>query len=518
MKSEVSSQKSVVRKQRCEPPVVDCRLWIVDRGLPRLVIYAVVLALLVTHLTTAFAQPDRSAPPKLGPPPALKLPPIQHLKLSNGIPVVLLEKHAVPVVQINLVVRGGAVMDPPDRHGVASMTAAMLMEGAGPRNALQLADAIDYLGARIGTGAGQHTSGINLHTPLAKLDSALTLLSDVARRPSFPLPELDRKRKERLTALTQWRDEPRALASVLFSRTLYGSSHPYGVPTMGNEASLRSMTPGDLKKFHSDYFVPSNVTVIVVGDVSGTMIMPKLEKAFGSWKGKAAAPPSIPSVGQIKEKTLLLVDKPGAAQSVIMIGRVGVKRITDDYFPIVVMNTILGGSFTSRLNQNLREQHGYSYGAGSRFEFRPLPGPFVASASVQTAVTDKALVEFMNELKGMLEEVPDTDLDRAKNYVALGFPGDFQSVGQIAGQLEELVVYNLPDDYFNKYIGRVLAVTKEDVLKAAKKYITPDNLAFIIVGDRSEVETGVTALELAPPTFLTVDEVLGPAPAVEGGQ
>jgi predicted Zn-dependent peptidase len=473
---------------------------------------ALCVLLLLSPSSTLRAQPDRTGPPKLGPPPTLRLPAIQHLKLSNGIQVVLMEKHAVPVAQINLVIKAGSTMDPPAKGGLASMMAAMLTEGAGGRTALQLADAIDYLGARINASAGQHTMGIQLHTPVAKLDSALILLADVARRPMFPQAELDRKRKERLTALVQWRDEPTRLASVMFSRTLYGSSHPYGVPPIGSPRSIASFTTDDLKKFYATTMTPGNVTIVVVGDVTVPGVMPKLEKAFGAWKGKGATPPTLPAVQQIKEKTMIIVDKPGAAQSVISIGRIGVPRLTDDYYAIVVMNTILGGSFSSRLNQNLREQHGYTYGARSMFDFRPLPGPFLASASVQTAVTDKSLTEFMNELKNILEPVTDADLERGKNYVALGFPGDFQSVAQIAGQIEELVIYDLPDDYFNNYINRILAVTKDDVQRVARKYINVENLAFIVVGDRKEIEESVAALNLAPPVFLTVDDVLGPTP------
>jgi len=463
------------------------------------------------------AQPDRSGPPKMGPPPSLKLPPIRHLELSNGIKVLLLEKHAVPLVQVNLVIKAGALMDPDGKAGLASMTASMLTEGAGSRNSLEFADAVDFLGADISASSGFSIMGISLHTPLAKLDSSLLLLADVARRPRFPADELERMRKESLTALLQWRDEPRMLASVLFNRTLYGE-HPYGRPTGGTAATLRAMTADDLRKFHGGYIVPGNTTIIVVGDVTGDAMVPKLESAFGDWKGEPAQPPAVPAIGQVREKSLLFVDKPGAAQSVIQIGRVGVPRLTDDYYAIVVMNTILGGSFTSRLNMNLREKHGYTYGAGSRFDFRPLPGPFVASASVQTAVTDKSLVEFVKELKGILDPVPAPDVERAKNYVALGFPGDFQSVSQIAAKIEELVIYGLPDDYFNKYIDRILAVTPSDVERVAKKYIDLNNIAFVVVGDRKEVGDSVAALKLAPAKFLTVEDVLGPAPAVEGGK
>jgi len=472
---------------------------------------------LVLNTCDVSAQPDRSGPPKLGPPPSLRLPPIRHLALSNGIKVLLMEKHAVPLVQVDLVIRAGALMDPEGKTGLASMTADMLTEGAGSRNSLEFADAIDFLGSDISASSGYSITGISLHTPLAKLDSALALLADVTRRPLFPAAELDRLRKERLTSLIEWRDEPRMLASVLFNRTLYGD-HPYGRPTGGTASSLRGMTVEDLKRFHDGYMVPGNTTIVVVGDVTEGEMMPKLEQAFGDWKGEAAPAPPVPPISQIKGKSLLFVDKPGAAQSVIEIGRVGAPRMTDDYYALVVMNTILGGSFTSRLNMNLREKHGYTYGAGSRFEFRPFAGPFVAAASVQTAVTDSSLVEFMNELKGILAPIPPSDVERAKNYVALGFPADFQSVGQIATQLEELVIYGLPDDYFNHYTEKILAVTPQDVERVARKYVTPDNLAFVIVGDRKEVGGSVSALKIAPEKFLTVEDVLGPAPVVEEGK
>ena len=458
--------------------------------------------------------PDRSQPPKLGPPPALRLAPIQHLKLSNGLPVVFLEKHEVPLVQMNLVVNAGSVMDPEGKSGLASMTAAMMTEGAGRRSSLQLADAIDYLGARIFVNAGQHTSAVSLHTPLAKLDSALGLMSDIALRPAFSAQELERKRKERLTMLVQWHDEPARIAAVIFSKTLYSDRHPYGVPAIGSEQSLRSLTTDDLKKFHDTYFRPNNATLVVVGDISKAGLVPRLEAAFGTWKSGPIPSVSLPSIRQVAAREVILVDKPGAAQSEIRIGRIGVPRLTDDYYAIEVMNTILGGSFSSRLNQNLREQHGYTYGARSGFDFRPLPGPFVTSAAVQTAVTDKSLIEFMKELNGILQPVTDAELERAKNYVALGFPGDFQSVAQIAGELEQLVIYHLPDDYFNNYINRILAVTKEDVQRVAKKYIDPEKIAVIVVGDRKEIEPGIRALKLGELKDLSIDEVLGKAPVI----
>jgi zinc protease len=487
-----------------------------SRILPlRRILLIAFLWLTAIALTPVHAQkPDRSKPPKLGPPPTLKLPPIQHFQLSNGLPVLLLEKHEVPLVQINLLVKVGSTADPPGKSGLASITADMLTEGAGARNALQLADAVDFLGAQLEASAGQHTTVVTLHTPLNKLDSALALLDDVSLRPRFSSEELDRVRKERLTTLIQWHDEPQAMASVLFYKTLYGN-HPYGLPSIGNEQSLRSFTSEDLRQFHKAYFHSNTATLIVVGDITVQSIQQRLENAFGEWTSGESASPHLPGIGQIETREVYLVNKPDAPQSEIRIGRIGAPRMTDDYYPILVMNTILGGSFTSRLNQNLREQHGYTYGAWSAFDFLPLPGPFVAGAAVQTAVTDKALAEFMKELNGILQPVSDDDLSRAKNYLALRYPENFQSVAQIAGRLSELVIYDLPDDYFNNYVPHILAVTKEDVQRVAKKYIDPQKMAIVIAGDQKQIESGVKALNLGPIRDLTIDDVLGKAPTIE---
>ncbi|HEV8538829.1 MAG TPA: pitrilysin family protein, partial [Bacteroidota bacterium] len=270
-------------------------------------------------------------------------------------------------------------------------------------------------------------------------------------------------------------------------------------------------------QFHSKYFHPNNAMLIVVGDINPKTIKGKLEKTFGKWKAAAVPKSSWTPAAQVKERKIWIVDKPGAAQSVIRIGRIGVQRLTEDYYPLVVLNTILGGSFTSRLNQNLREQHGYAYGAGSTFDFRPLPGPFSASASVQTDVTDKALTEFMKELTNIMQPVSDEELTRAKNYLALGYPSNFQSVAQIAGQLVEIVLYKLPDSYFNEYTSKILAVTKDDLNRVAKKYLDPERVNIIIVGDNQKIGRGVSSLKIAPVEHLSIDDVLGKAPVVEGG-
>jgi predicted Zn-dependent peptidase len=473
-----------------------------------------VVGLLVPLL--AFAQtPDRSRPPAVGRPPSLKLPPIQRLKLSNGLPVLLMEKRGVPVVQVNLLVKADSAGDPPEKSGLTSLMLDLMDEGAGSRSALELADAIDFLGANISTFAGVRFSGVALYAPVAKLGEAVSLMADIAQRPRFAAEELERKRTERLTALLQSHDQPNTIASVLSARTLWGPVHPYGLGTSISEPSIRSVTVEDLKGLHASAFHSGAATIVAVGDISASSLLPSLESAFGKWPQKAYTEVPIAVPKQVAGRTVYLVDKPGSAQSVIRIGRIGAERMTPDYFPMIVMNTILGGSFTSRLNQNLREQHGYSYGAGSSFDFRVVPGPFVAASSVQTAVTDKALAEFMNELRRVLQPPTEEEVMRARNYLALGYPGNFQTVREIAGAIQELAAYGLPDDYLNSYIDRVLAVTKADVERVARKYIDPENLAIIVVGDRKTIEAGIRGLNLGEVRTLSVEDVLGKRPVLQ---
>ena len=476
---------------------------------------ALVLALSVT--TSLVGQvPDRSAPPELGPPPSLTLSPIHRFELSNGAQVVLLEKHNVPVVQVNLVVKTGYTVDPEDMAGLASMTADMMDEGAAGLDALQLADAIDFLGARLSVRAGGHHSTVALHSPASQLNPALDVMADVVLRPDFPAAELERKRLERLNALVQARDEARIIAAVVFDRTLYGTEHPYGKTSSGDEQSIRAVQVDDLERFHDTYFRPNNAFFVVVGDVTVDAMKPKLEALFGSWQRGSIPSSSWPQADQVEATEVFLVDKPGAAQSEIRIGRVGVPRLTDDYYALVVANTILGGSFTSRLNSNLREDKGYTYGARSFFDFSQYAGPFQAGAAVQTAVTDAALTEFMNELNGILEPVPEEELTRAKNFVALRYPSRFQTVASIAGQLTELELYDLPDGYFNQYVQRILAVTQDDVQRVARKYIVPGEMAIIVVGDRETIEDGIRDLGLGAIHNLSIEDALGPAPVLTG--
>ena len=460
--------------------------------------------------------PDRSKPPLPGSPPTLNLPSIQKRQLSNGLPVWIVEMHEVPVAQVNLVVFSGSADDPAGKFGVASLTTAMLEEGTGSRSALQIADAVDFLGADLSTSSAIDSSAVRLHVPVARLADALPIMADVALRPTFPTDELERLRRQRLTSLLQARDDPGTIASTAFSRILYGPTHRYGTPNFGTADTIKAFTPDDLRAFYTAAFRPANSALLVVGDVVPDNVMPLFESSFGKWQtaGSAATQAKVPSAQEPARRDVYLVDKPDAPQSQIRIGWIGVPRSTPDYFPIQVMNTILGGAFSSRLNMNLREKHGYTYGAGSAFDMRASAGPFSASAGVQTDKTGESLKEFFNELNGILQPVPSDELSRAKNYVSLRFPSGFETTGDISRRLEEVLVYRLPQDYFSKYVQNIEAVKEVDVQRVAQKYIQPARFAVVVVGDRKVIEPAVPALNLGTIKVMTLDDVFGPAPTV----
>jgi zinc protease len=471
-----------------------------------------ILFLLLGASASGQTPPDRSHPPALAPTPQLDLPAIQKRALSNGLAVWLVESHEVPIVQVNVVVRAGAGDDPAGKFGTASLTAAMLDEGAGARSALEIADAVEFLGASLTTTSSFDSSAVRLNVPVERLRDGLSVLADVTLRPTFPAMELERLRQERLTALLQARDDPASIGPMAFARVVFGAMHRYGTGAVGTEATLKAFSTGDLAAFHAAYYQPANAVLVVVGDIAPATVLAELEKQFGGWKASAAPARRVPvpAAPQVARGGIYIVDKPEAEQSQIRIGWVGVPRSTPDYFPLIVLNTILGGSFTSRLNQNLREEHGYAYGAGSSFDMRLSAGPFVAAAGVQTDKTAESVREFFNELtKITAEPIGADEIAKAKNYIALGFPSEFESSADLSRQLEELIVYQLPDDYFERYIANVQAVTADAVQKMAKTYIQPPRFAVVVVGDRKVIEQGIRALNLGPVTVMSVDQALG---------
>ena len=461
------------------------------------------------------AAPNAAAPPRpaLGPAPELRLPPAAERRLGNGMRLVVVEQHELPLADFALLVPAGSEADPAGREGLATLTAALLDEGTATRTSLQIADQTSFLGVQLGAGAGWDGSQVTLHTPVAQLDSALALMADVVARPAFPVREFERVRRERLTGLLQLRDRAPAIADRAFAQAVFGGQHPYGRPAGGTEASTRALTRADVQQFYARHWRPNAATLVVVGDVRADDVARRVERAFAGW-AQAAVPAALaPAAPGARPTAVTLVDKPGAPQTSVRIGLPGVARTDPDYFPLLVMNTILGGSFTSRLNQNLREARGYTYGARSGFAMRRAPGPFQAAAEVTGAKTDSALVEFMKELRAIGEAVPAAELDKAKQYLVLQMPGEFETTGDIAGQLLPVVTYGLPLDYYNTYARRVQAVTQADVQRVARKYLDSSKFAIVIVGDQKSIEPAVRALNLGPVTVRRVDDVLGSAPA-----
>ncbi|HKH93028.1 MAG TPA: pitrilysin family protein [Gemmatimonadaceae bacterium] len=458
------------------------------------------------------ATVDLTKPPALGAPPSLTSPQISTRELSNGLKIVVLEHHELPLVDVMLQVRSGGESDPASKMGTAALVAAMLTEGTTNRTALQIADQAAYLGIQLNASSGWEQSTVSLHTPIAQLDSALALFGDVALRPSFPAPDLERVRKVRLTALQQLRDRAPAIADRAFAAAVFSEQHPYGRPLAGTEGSLASITRDEVQRFYSTFYRPNNATLLVVGDVRPDDVERRARELFGAWTRGTIPTPATNPPSATKGTTVVLVDKPGAAQTSFRVGGVGAPRSTSDYFPIQVMNTILGASYTSRLNHNLRETHGYTYGAGSGFGLRRSAGPFIASAEVVTAKTDSALLEFVKELRTIRDTVPVDELGKAKRYLQLGLPSSFETTQGIASEFLPLIAYGIPLDFFASAVQRYGAVTQADVQRVARQYVDPDKLTIVLVGDRKVIEPAIRAIKPGEIVTRDIRDVLGAPP------
>ena len=455
--------------------------------------------------------------------PSFKLPTIQRRKLSNGLEVLVVEQHELPVVNMNLVIKSGAGVDPANAPGLASFTADLMNQGTKTRSSIDLSNQLAAIGARLNVGAGWDATSANLLTLTRQLDRALDIYADTITNPAFATEEFKRARARRLVALQQQRDNANAIASVVYASLLYGHEHPYGHPLVGNEASLNALNEQDVRRFYETYYRPNNAALIVVGDVKPATIIPKLECAFAGWKrADVPSPVNVNAPPPRDHATLYIVDKPGAAQSVIQIGQVGVARSTPDYFPLLVLNSMLGGAFVSRINLNLREDKGYTYGARTSFDYRRGPGPFTASAGVFTNVTKESVAEFMKELRGIRGEIPVTEkeLNYFKQSLIRSYPRGFETPEQIAGRLTDVVLYGLPDDYFNNFIPHVRAVTLADVQRVANQYLDPAHMAILVVGDRKVIEPGLRSLTDVGTTITLLDTEGRPAgsSAGQGGE
>jgi predicted Zn-dependent peptidase len=376
----------------------------------------------------------------------------------------------------------------------------MLDEGAGTRDAIGIAAEAAYLGASLATFSDWDASYVSVKVPRRTMGAALDLMADVALRPTFSATEVTRQRDLRLARILQQRDQPNTMAALAFNALLFPDAHPYHLPLTGDSVATATLDSARVRAFYEGSFAPGNATIVVTGDITLAEAKTAIDRRFGAWRGRPSRTASTtvpPPVDRARE--IFLVDKPGAAQSVIVIGAAGVERTNPDYAAIEVMNTLLGGSFSSRLNSNLREEKGYTYGAGSGFSYRPLPGPFNAGSSVRTNVTDSSLVEFFKEFDRLRNEPVDpVELERAKAYLALGLAGEFETTTQMAGQVGGLIRFGLPFTYYDGYVPRIMAVTADDVRRVARQYVRSDRFTIVVVGDIAAIRAGIEALKLGP--------------------
>ncbi len=458
-------------------------------------------------LMTAFTQDiDRTIRPKAQGIPKVDLPDIQKTTLKNGLKVWLVEAHELPLVAFNLVLQTGSDTDPIAKSGLATMAADVLDEGTKTRTSLQIAEELNFIGANLGVNAFTDGSFVTLNTLTKHLDKALAVYADVIVNPTFPQKDFDRLKQQRLTGLLQQKDRAATIASLSFNKIIYGNDHPYGMNASGNEISIKDMTREDLVKFYETYYRPNNATLLIVGDVKMKDIAPGLEKLFADWKADKAPTTQLPSTPTIEKRRLYLIDKPGAPQSEIRIGYPAAARSTPDFFAINLMNRILGGQFASRLNMNLREKHGFTYGARSAFSFNKQPGPFVASAGVTTSKTDSSVREFFYEIDRTYKDgVTSEELEFVKKGLAGNFALTFETPGQIAGAMQNIVLYNLPDNYYETYLQNVAKVTLDDVQKASKKYLDSSKMAVAIVGDLKVIREGLEKMKIGETVICDVN-------------
>jgi zinc protease len=450
----------------------------------------------------------RQQPPAPGQRRTLQLPQPSSFQLSNGLTVLLNERPGLPLASASLVVKTGSGANPADRPGLANFTATMLDQGTATRSAPQIADQVAQLGGSLGTSSTMDATQVTAASLRRNFPALLDLVADVTRHPAFPAEEIERQRASRLGSLAKQRESPGAVATAAMFAALYGSAHPYGYTELGTEASNRATTRDDLMKFWSRNFVPNNAALVVSGQITAADLEPLVEKAFGDWQ---RGTPDSPSLGEpaTTSARLVLVDKPGAPQTQVRVASVGVPRSSPDYEALRVMNEALGGLFSSRINLNLREEHGYTYGANSQFVFRRAAGPFVVASGVRTDVTAPAVTEILKEVRRIRDVAltPD-ELALAKDSLVRSLPSDFQTGAGVTASTAAIYIYDLGLDYFTRYPSKLSAVTAGQAKAAAEQHLVPGKLIVIAVGDRAKIGAGLQKLDLGAVEVRNADATL----------
>jgi zinc protease len=426
----------------------------------------------------------------------LSLPVAQSFKLDNGLTVLLTEQHHLPLVVAHLLVLNGSDANPVNKPGLASFTSEMLPEGTERRTSSQIADDAAQIGAALRTQTVGDDSIVDIRTLKQNVDAAFDLLSDVTLHPKFDTAEVERIRKQRETDILQVQDDPQDLAFGVFRRMIYGPGHPYGYRAEGTIAATKGTTRDDLVQMWKRGYQPGNSALVLSGDLTPAEARALAEKYFGKWTGSAGRY-QPPLVDNKVSRGVYIVDKPGAAQTFVLVGTPGVPRTTEDYVPLEVMNNILGGLYSSRINVNLREDHGYTYGSFSFFSYMRAAGAFGAGGGMRTDATGPAVQEIVKEMERIRSSPPtEEELKLAKGAFAQSLAGRFESGEQTANTVGDLYVYAFPLDYYQKLPSSITAVTSEDVQRMAQKYIHPENAVVIGAGDRSKIEDQLKKLSI----------------------
>lgn len=442
---------------------------------------------------------DRSQVPPRGALRPYHFPAVHRRRLANGLNILVAEMRQFPVVTADIVVNAGGLAEPAGLAGVGAMTSALLESGAGGRDVEEIAELVDALGMSLDAGVNWDTGQVGFTCLRARLEPAFELLADVVRRPTFPEDEVERVRDERLATIQQRRGTPSSVIEEAQNRWIYTPGSAFARPLGGMVRTVEQIHRGEVAAFHAAHYQPDGATLVAAGDVSVDEVVALAERFFGDWSGEGTPSPQADVRPRLDRTTVALVDRPGAVQSEIRIGHVGMERKAADFAQATVMNAILGGTFTSRLNLNLRERLGYTYGASTAFATRRQEGTFTMATAVQTEVTAHSVSEMLRDLREIREApVTAAELEDARNFLAGVFPLGLQTTDGVSGKLTSITSYGLPDDYYDHYRDQLLAVTAEDVQDVAQRRLWPDRAAVVIVGDAEKIRGELEALDIGP--------------------
>ncbi len=459
--------------------------------------------------STVASNVDRSGLPEVGAPPAVSFPELQRATLSNGLEIILAERHTVPVVYFQLLVDAGYAADQHGIPGTASLAMTMLDEGTRSRSALEISEELAMLGAGLGTGANLDQSIVTLNALKENLDESLEIFADVILNPSFPEADFERLKRQRLAQIQQEKVQPFGMALRVFPALIYGEGHAYGNPFSGSgtEEAVTGMTRDDMRQFHQTWFKPNNATLVVVGDATLDEVQSRLERLFRDWRPGDVPQKNLATVEQRPSSSVYVLDRPGSPQSVILAGHVAPPKANPDELAIQTMNTALGGDFTSRINMNLREDKHWSYGAGSVFIDARGQRPFFTYAPVQSDKTKESVQEIYAELTGVIGDNPLTDdeLHKAIGSQTLTLPGSWETNSAVLGSINQIVRFGYGDDYFKTFADRIRALGLADLNGAARNTLRPDHVIWIVVGDKEQIMPGLQELGFGPVQEIDAD-------------